>query len=223
MRVGNFTVLIPEGTEHGTGHVRIAHGTQYTIKLMNGDTYRRCDAVVKIDGKEIGGFQLGPLGGLESWIVLERAPHDKGRFTAHAAGSEEGQAGGAAAVEKADRGVIEVTFLPEKKRVQQPVKKVVDYAQQHLLRSSRQYADEAVTNFDGSERSVTPAGFKLERQTSAAVTTLTGSSDQEFLTVPPLDHDEALKTVITLRLVTEPAVRPLTAAPKGNPVPAPVE
>lgn len=35
MRVGNFSLLIPEGRERDSGHVEMQHNTQYQLRLGN--------------------------------------------------------------------------------------------------------------------------------------------------------------------------------------------
>lgn len=111
MRVGNFSVLIPEGVEKDSGHVQMRHDQVYGIRLGNHGSVR-CDAEVNVDGKHVGTFQMysGQV------FTLERPSHDTGRFTFYKANSEQGESVGAADVSTQERGLISVTFRPEKPR-----------------------------------------------------------------------------------------------------------
>ena len=48
MRVGNFSLMIPEGIERDSGHIVLPHEQVYTLRLGNHGN-RRCDAHVWID------------------------------------------------------------------------------------------------------------------------------------------------------------------------------
>lgn len=218
MRVGNYSVLVPEGVERETGHVHLAHGRQYTIQLLNHDYQRACDAELTVDGKPLGGFRLRPGGR----AVLERAPHDHGRFTFYAAGTGEAAAAGEAAVAVPDKGLVQVRFVPERRRPD-PV---------HQVKGSVLYARGGVRgqSAGGEARPaedptafgpLRPAG--AEEKTCGGITGLSGHSDQQFVTVGSIDRDEAAAVVISLRLVALPdGPRELRPAAQGNPVPAPV-
>ncbi len=185
MRVGNFSLLVPQGQERDSGHVMLQHGTVYTLRLLS-HFHRACDALVKVDGKEVGGFRLEGHGSL----TLERSADDTGRFTFYAAESSEGQAVGGG-IAKDQRGLIEVTFKPEKDRAA-------------VRRAAR---EGYLSAFSGDEK--TSGGisrsFGLESMPkvgcSAGVTGLTGKSNQEFVAVPNLDYDLNEVVTITLRLV----------------------
>jgi len=205
MRVGEFSVTIPEGNEQGSGHVTLRHGAQYVIQMLNNGP-RRCDALVEVDGKPVGGFRLNAWGGL----TLERPQHDDGRFTFYEAASAEGQKVGGA-VAKDERGLIKVTFKPERQR---PMA---------CGQSCRSFESEEKTS-GGVMRGAGPMSFSAPQNASPGVTGLTGKSNQSFYEVANLDYDPAMETVITLRLVVgEPEPRELTpVATRANPVPAAV-
>jgi hypothetical protein len=232
MQIGNFSVTIPQGREREGGYVHLDHGTQYTIQLYNGYSHRRCDAEVTIDGKVIGVFRVGTHA-----VTLERAPHDRGRFTYYKVDSQEAKQSGVDKISTSDRGLIRVRFRAEK-----PVSRPY---QSHRSRGF-QY-DDAVTLESmggGDERKSlgpdvecypcsAPRRGQHTNSTvgsrSAGMTGVSGYSGQNFDEVPDLDYDSSTETIITLRLVTEepiyaarPEPRELTPAPKGNRVPDPV-
>lgn len=218
MRVGSFSVMIPEGKERETGHVVLEHGTQYRLRLGN-HHHRRCDALVLIDGKEIGMFRVNA----GSSVTLECSALDKGKFTFFKADSKEGEQVGSILVATSDRGLVQVTFKVEKK--QNPHQGMTyDTA---TLRSRGPGGQSMVgsdyptpTSYEGEMKTcggiLTPQNFGM----AAGVTGLTGQSNQSFYEVPNLDYDPAEETVISLRLVADVMIpRPLTTVPKSNPVP----
>lgn len=200
MRVGSFSVIVPEGRERDTGHVSLNHSQQYTIHLCS-HHHRRCDAEVIVDGKSVGTFRLDS----HRSMVLERPSHDTGRFTFYQADSGEAVQVGVAGIAAPDRGLIQVRFHVEKQRV----------ALQGICRSMGMAEREEKTS----------GGIFVGAQNCAAgVTGLSGQSQQTFYNVASLDYDPSEETVITLRLtVGENVPRPLTAAvPRSNQIPSQV-
>lgn len=105
MHLASYEVLIPEGTE-SEGYVSLRHNSQYTISLRNrADT--RCDAIIKIDGEEVGAWRVNP----RSQTILERPVYDTGRFTFYEVGSREAEKAGILNSEEC--GLVTVVFLPE--------------------------------------------------------------------------------------------------------------
>lgn len=217
MRVGNYSVLVPEGVEQSSGHVALEHGRQYTLRLMNHD-HRRCDAEVTIDGKSLGGFRL--LG--HGQMTLERMPHDSGRLTFYSSGTNDAAAAGEGGISVPDKGLIQVRFVPEKRpaepvRTVQPVGMVPTMGGGPLLRS-RSF---------GAGGPSAPLEFapEAEEKTCGGITGLSGHSNQQFVTVGGIDRDEGAAVTISLRLITlKSGPRPLTpAGAVGNPVPEPVQ
>lgn len=201
MRVGNYSVIVPEAVERESGYAALPHDTQYTLKLASHE-HRRCDAEVVLDGKSVGVFRLDPMGS----VVLERPAHDAGRFTFYADGREEAFAAGILTVENENRGLVQVIFRPEKVLV--PELTVV----------------RGMSFSKGGPRGQPVSGFADEK-TNGGITGLSGHSNQTFTTVAPLDVDESRVVTISLRLVEHKAgPRPLTPVPvgSGNPVPPPV-
>lgn len=107
MRIGNCSVLIPEGRERGTGHVGLLHAAVYTIRLGNHYHDRDLDAEVSVDGKPVGLFRVCRSDNL----TLERGISDNGRFTFLRAGTEDAADAGEAEIAAVDRGLVQVRFL----------------------------------------------------------------------------------------------------------------
>lgn len=216
MRVGNFSVLIPEGIERDSGHVQLPHGTQYCIRIGNHE-WLRCDAEVEVDGKPVGNFRLNQ----NETVTLERPADDRGRFTFFRVDSEEAQAVGQAEISRDDRGLIRVTFRPERRRQKNPAMDRSIYARGGSCCVPPVYGDFGTTETGCGG----PKGLE-EIKTSAGITGLTGKSEQTFHSVAGLDHDPERTVVVTLRLIAGPGAatpRKLEPAPRGNPVPLPVD
>ncbi len=219
MRVGNYSVMIPEGCERDSGHVELPHGATYQIRLMNHCHSRRCDAEVTVDGKSVGFFRVDQNGS----IILERPLDDHGKFTFFKVDSQEGEQAGAAGISKDDRGLIQVVFKPEKARPKSIIDAAVPTTGQMRLRSVRRgpggqscggsYGN--VETYGGQAMNFAPA--------SAGLTGLTGHSNQTFHHVANLDYDPDGAVTISIRLVCGTGVRPLVAVAKGNPIPSAVE
>ena len=205
MRLGNCSVLIPEGREHGTGHVGLVHNQVYTLRLMN-HGHVRCDADVAVDGKTIGCFRLDAH---REW-TLERPAEDTGRFTFYRADSAEGGAVGAAEISRQERGVVSVTFRPE--RAYRPSQSAMQprpltgqwptTRHRDILRS----CGDVEQHTSGSIGMASLGGTSptaCSTQTSAGVTGLTGTSGQQFVNVANLDYDSSAEVTIVLRLVCE--------------------
>jgi hypothetical protein len=240
MRQSSFSVLIPQGQETGGGFVRLPHNTRYTLRLGNHDN-RCCDAEVKIDGKVIDFFRLNN----GCTVEVEGPPDDlsKGCFTFFRAASEEAADAGAASIGREERGVIEVTFKPGK--VVRPVISLeglgrnctppatwrpavtkrwpgVQPPDGGILRAQKCMAG------PDAYSGVHAMGFTASHETpppdvESGVTGLTGTNAQTWQKVANLDYDPTAEVAITLRLVADKAVRPLTAKPQGNPRPVAVE
>lgn len=240
MRQGSFSVQVPQGQEVGGGYVRMQHATRYSIKIGNHGT-RRADAEVKIDGKFMGLFRINA----GCYVDLDRPAHDKSCFTFFKSSSEEAGDAGVASVGREDRGLVVVTFKPEK-------------TVHSLLRSSTptEFGDDSGSwnrrrkgiggQSVGGDREMKTCGGAVPApecraqpdmgmsrsmgfdgttptDVESGITGLTGRSDTDFVNVAELNYEPTLELPITLRLVADKAVRPLTEAPRGNPTPAAVE
>lgn len=229
MQIGNFSVHIPEGREREGGYVHLEHGTQYTLTLHNHYYNRRCDAQVTIDGKTVGAFRVSAGG----TVRLERAPHDRGRFTYYKADTQEAKQSGVDKITTSDRGLVQVRFRAEKPPYQ-TYSKGSDYdVTLESVGGERKSLGEELESVSKCYPCSAPRGGQHTNSTvrsrSAGMTGVSGHSSQNFHEVPDLDYDSSTETVITLRLITEepiyaarPEPRELTPAPKGNRVPDPV-
>lgn len=225
MRVGLFSVIIPQGKEKDSGHVLVPHGTVYQLHLKNHHNNRRCDAKVTIDGKDVGTFRIAAFG----TVPLERPVHDEGRFTFYRADTPEYAAAAGGDVAPDLRGLVTVVFRPEKAP---------------RLRAARcslppdAFDRQGSATYSANREEETSGGIVLPfgeplaarsitrsagGQAQAGATGLSGHSDQKFTEVAELDYDPDEEVTINLRLAAYDAgPRPLLAAPKANPVPAPV-
>jgi len=202
MRVGNYSVVVPEGIERESGHVELDHGRQYTLRLMSHD-HRQCDAEVTIDGKYLDTFRLRGHG----QVTLERMPNDTGRLTFYSSGTDEAGQAGELSVAVPDKGLIQVRLVPEKYRAPVPTPTTG-----HVLRSK-------------SMRPIGMCSFAgQEEKTSGGITGLSGHSGQQFVNVEAINREESEAVTISIRLVTgNTGPRPLRAsAGTANPVPQPV-
>ncbi len=221
MRVGNFSVLIPQGCERDSGHVEIVHGTVFQINIGNHDYRHRCDAEVTVDGKSVGNFRIDSGGSLR----LERPSHDTGCFTFFKADSTEANAAGQVGVAVDNRGLIQVIFRPERERVNQPVKMSGSIRPMSMFGATRSGAGgQSMGSWDDT---TTPTSAEPEnvksRSLSSGITGLTGASGQQFTRVANLDYDPNGEVTITLRLVCGQVVRELTPVQRSNPIPSAVE
>ena len=227
MLLGNFSASIV-GKSDNNGYVPMKHGEQYRINLQNYDNQKRCAAEVKVDGKVVGLFRIRAGGSL----TLERPSNENGRFTFYKDGTPEASKAGLDSVTRSDKGLVSVTFKPEKHV--QPVELQEDrrqpwYPSPHPLPGMPRPGPVPMPRpyYEGSDRGYTlsspvgsadvdravPTSASNESRTkgvmgqsasySSGGTGLSGSSSQTFKTVGHLDYDESAFVTITLRLVAE--------------------
>lgn len=218
MRLSNFSAYVPQGREHGSGHVALEHGQVYTLRLGNHWYDRDCDAEISIDGKSIGTFRIekGRV------IELERFPNDNGRFTFFKAATSEGDAAGANEIDRGDKGLVQVRFCPGF-----PIIRRTNSV--NLLRGAGGQSQGGYCTTQGGYTTQNTNCVEREVKTcgtigmEAGVTGLTGHSNQPFRDVLNLSYDASQEATITLRLVCEGigSVRKLVSA-VANPVPAAV-
>lgn len=214
MRVSNFSLLVVGGREISSGHVLMQHGSQYTLRLGN-HGHRRCDAVVSIDGKDIGTYRICR----DRFIVLERSQTDNGRFTFFSVNSAEASDSLAYMIPTDDRGLIQVRFRPEKHQLSSLIRRdVVVNLDVPTYDDVRPRDGRCWKNGPAENLSSTIRTKSME----AGITGLTGASDQQFVTVEDIEWRPEDEVVISVRLVGEArAIRPLQGL-QANPVPRPV-
>jgi len=203
MYLNGFSVRVHPGTEVPGGYVELTHGTPYTLHLRNQNP-TACDAQVFVDGKDVGTFRLHAGAGLP----LERPSNDTGRFTFYRAASLEAQQAGVTSISSQDYGLIRVVFTPEKEV--RPVQSVTYTAPLWSAPQPPLAPDYTVT--------YAVAGAAAAPTCSAGITGLSGHSQQQFVSVGPLDYDYTRQTTIHLRLVEcsaapRPVVSVATAIP----------
>lgn len=200
MYLNNFSVRIPEGQEIPGGYVQMQHGKQYRLILRN-SRFQKCDARVEVDGKHVGTWRIPG----NQAITLERPAHDHGRFTFYKSGSAEASAVGESEIDVTNRGLVKVTFTPEK----------IQSVSVHYTMSMG--TDESWPSYRANT-SVVRCSTGSAKGLSSGVTGLSGRSVQQFGTAHAITYDLLQQTVIHLRLVCEDGEpRPLTAF--STPVP----
>lgn len=107
MYQNSFSVNVEGGQERESGYVELRHGTKYALKLRN-ERSVPCDAMVEIDGKEVGAYRIEP----HTTIRVERPANEAKRFTFYRADTEESEKSGQSGVMFEERGLIKVTFNP---------------------------------------------------------------------------------------------------------------
>ena len=217
MRVGSFSVSIPEAREQESGHAVLAHDSRYTIEMKNHYLDRHCDAEVMVDGKSVGTFRINA--GVS--IQLERPAHDKGCFTFYRSTSGEAAACGINQVCESDRGLVQVRFRVGQAFLPFELTGGMPISTSYQRSASTKGCDEETSyslaggdNYTGILKGAKTRGF------SAGITGLSGESRQKFDTVSQLEYQPELETVISIRLVTDDSPRPLIATSRCNPVPA---
>lgn len=184
MKLGSFALSIPEGRELGNGYVVMQHGTPYRVQVTNNGS-RKCDAVLSIDGEEIGTYRLHAG---QNWAI-EHPPESQQRFTFYASGTTEAAQVGEHAVERQDKGLVQVTFYPEKE-------KEPEYDVLETLGGTRSFG---MTRGGGMYGGETRGAKGL----GSGLTGLSGYSGAQYGKAGEIDRDETEAVTITLRLVTE--------------------
>lgn len=109
MYLNDFSVRIP-GKKETSGYVELNHGETYSINIKNSRSVR-CEAIITIDGKDMGTLLLKPY---ES-VNLERPINEAKKFTFYRIHSQEAADSGLNKVDRDELGLISVEFKPEKK------------------------------------------------------------------------------------------------------------
>ena len=240
MYYNRFSVRILGGREIHSGYVKINHGQVFRLVLKN-DYDEEADATVKLNGIEVGQFRIHS----RSTIILERGVNDDGRFTFFASGTAEANQAGLSGIDVSQRGLVQVTFIPGKVKVE-PVTSVEHH--HHHWYPIRQWPPTPQWTYDDDSIKVTwkdstcncssadncmmamasPADPEVETYRTTVqegIVGLSGQSNQSFRSVEPLEYDYSRQTTITLRLISNDGAENIDARPvvsSGNPVPPPV-
>ncbi len=200
MYLNNFNLRILEGKELENGYVQLTHNTQYRIILGNGKSVR-CDAYLEIDGKHIGTWRLSP----HNSITVERPAHDDGRFTFYQIGTTEAYSAGL--IEGDPKlGLVKAIFIPE------------------LIQKEPEWMLGESVELGVSNRRARAAKKSASRGYAPGGTGLSGKSNQQFITVGPMELDHSQRTEINLRLIAQKmSYQPRPLTPFSTPVPPPID
>lgn len=246
MYSNGFAVRIFPGTEERDGYHVLKHGQEYSIRLTN-DRYVRCDAEIKIDGKEIGAFRINS----RSKIEIERPADEAKKFVFYKASSQQAQKCDVRDIEKSERGLITVHFKPEK-IAYKPYgpytwgpytggtgdRRRGDYCPETIAwnyswtdntssssdcyYSSSDELSESTSEYDSKSifRGIT------KNQYESGITGLKGDSNQRFVVVDNLNYDLEDDMVIHIRLVAPSKDRedpkPLRGLLRSTKIPPPI-
>lgn len=167
-------VWVPAPTDRTGQYARLYHLQTYAIRLYSSHV-GRSNAVVEIDGKVVGKFRIQP----QSSVTIERSRNNPKKFTFVRNGTPEFFDADLNGVAVDKRGLIKVTFYPEK---------------------FDRYTSE-------NERIEAP-GLSSKDQTEnyapkSGGTGLSGMSDQNFVDAPEINVDHNKKVTIYLRLIED--------------------
>lgn len=195
-------------TRNGHTYVSLDNYSEYSIVISN-NHHTRCDAVVHVDGKEIGTWAIHAY----TSITLDRPANTRRRFTFVSETSQAAKRTGAIVGHELN-GIVSVIFKPAK---MQPVYQAISYSTQ---RSSSPRRMASPRSSSPSRMSSPPGrtsyGMSSPRRMSSGVTVLGDRSDQTFGTERALEDREIdwpLSTEISLRLVVnDDKYAPLTSS-----------
>lgn len=171
----DFSLNIPNGKEKSSGYVHMKHDQKYKICMRNSSDVK-ADADVKIDGKDVGVWRVKA----GKKLCINRPANDTGRFTFYKSNSYEAHLSNGSSISNGDKGVISVTFYPEKIKHYD----VTPYGNYH--------ADSM------PDILIQPRG---RSSISSGVTGLSGHSNQKFKDAHNIDRDYSRQVTLELRLV----------------------
>jgi len=194
MKVGNFILEIPQGTEMDGGHVEMVHATPYTVRFGN-LTSSRCDVTVSIDGVGVGKWRLEAGQTAE----VEHPTRDPGRFTFFAL--ETGAAEAAKIAINTETGLISAKFFTE-------------IVALRAREEGRMHARLRVT-----DEALCQASIETHR---AGGTGLSGKSAQLYRDADRIETSDQPDAIINLRLVVRKNRVIENSRPLSNPIPEPL-
>jgi|WetSurSiteA1Bulk_404760.scaffolds.fasta_scaffold86908_1 hypothetical protein len=216
MYLNQFSVRVVGGIEKNNGYVEMRHNLQYSISLRN-DRWIACDAVVTIDGKEVGTWRIPS----RSQITIDRPANDSGKFTFFEVNSKKGRKAGLIDGDS-NNGLVSVQFIPEYQYAwittsePRPLNGYITYGD-----TTGTFAEPTSISYCSNTSSVRGSSCSLSY--SPGGTGLTGQSDQIFGSAPVISHNYSEAVTINLRLVSskdKSKVRQLK--PISSPIPPPV-
>lgn len=210
MYLNGYSVRVPQGVERAHGYVHLNHGQQFTLVLGNKNTCR-CNATVRLDGKEVGTWRLER----GQTITLERPVNEAKLFTFYRADSTEGRHV-APDVSESNQGVLSVEFVPEDASFSLHTADVLGFEPSSMQGRGILRGVSFNAGVIGANTTCSTAG----------VSGLSGSSDQRFTRADHMKLDHGSRQTINLRLVCSPvSTDPTPLRPVGRqetPLPPPV-
>lgn len=169
----------------GHRYIEVPHNEEYAIHLSNNRS-TKCDAAVRVDGRDIGTFRVASHGSL----TIRRPAGEDRKLIFVREGSAEGRGAGVTPGVH-ENGLIEVTFTPEKRNA--CFHTIID----HLV-----YADDQCLEAcdDDDSRRVMCRG--PSRKFDSGATVLGGATGQSFFKTADITNiDSDNVTTIRVRLV----------------------
>ena len=205
MKLDTFDLIVNKGREVANGYVEMSHNTEYSLSMRNNRNVD-CDAVVRVDGVEIGTWRISS----HQSILIERPATVDRKFTFYRLGTSESYQAG---LNRDDNlGLISVEFIPAK----EVERGLVFYGEG----SPSTYGSKGVERTYGNPYNKSSAcetkGY------NAGGTGLGDHSDQSFGQADSIDRDYSKRVTINLRLccVDKPTIVSLRGI--SNPVPPPI-
>lgn len=165
------------------GYLALPHNTKYSVKIANRNS-NRCNATLIVDGKEQGTWRLNA----GASALIERPSTSDGRFTFYKLGTIKSKK---AAIEANDySGLVQVVFIPEKKRRNTWTDEVNDISRDGGGSFSMDRGTKGVRRGRAGGQSVSAGGSGLS-----------GSSSQQFGEALPIELDYESETTLSIRLV----------------------
>ena len=112
VRVGDYSLGIQTNAQNRSvrnGYVTLPHGQTYAVVFTN-HSRNTTNFRVEIDGTSVGDFQMGPF----ATVTLERPLRADKLFTFYASDTSEAARVGGNVVPREKKGLIQVTFTPER-------------------------------------------------------------------------------------------------------------
>lgn len=111
MKIGKCEARVIPGVEMASGHVKMTHGTEYSVYVGNGFS-EDADAEISVDGKLIGTWRIPAFLNVE----IERPANSERKLTFYKSGTAESFHSGEISVNRDNMGLVSVKIIPERRR-----------------------------------------------------------------------------------------------------------
>lgn len=206
-------------------YVEMMNGDQYKLKLRNNHG-QRCQAKVKIDGRHVGTWVVPAY----DTIVIERPADVDKKFTFYRV--SKAPIGSGIVSDRANNGLVEVEFTPERYDAWRVEYDCHDCMPQHLSCNSYSKGLSPNESFGqqhrGHPQQMNCMAGQFSESHEQGATALRGRSYQKFRRTGPLDLDHSKQVTVTVRLVGRKRRRSFdydSVTPLGHkksPVPPPI-